>query len=83
MDTSIKEENTESVNIYFFRKIKKGKKMEFIGFNYEKLNIFQSDLKTMEFENNRISLFEKLENQGKLFLLLKVNHFFQKIMEYL
>jgi len=57
--------------------------MEFIGFNYEKLNIFQSDLKTMEFENNRISLFEKLENQGKLFLLLKVNHFFQKIMEYL
>jgi len=26
MDTSIKEENKESVNIYFFRKIKKGKK---------------------------------------------------------
>ena len=42
--------------------------MEFIGFNYEKLNIFQSDLKTMEFENIFI---RKTRKSRKIISLIK------------
>ena len=66
-----KSEIRELVNCYFLCKIIEGENFEFIGFNHEKLDITQWDLKSMKFENNQIYLIENLEKEGNRVVFIK------------